>query len=675
MPETAPTDSRLRVFADGRATTDRRISSPRSLNDIFTFPAYDSLDDWERTAADIREHILATTGLLPMPDKCPLNPRIFGRIERDGYCVEKVLLETWPGFFLGGNLYRPLQEGGLRPAIINPHGHWARGRIHNDPNLGSLPGRFINLALQGYVAFAYDMIGYNDTFQLPHEHLGDREELWGISILGLQLWNSMRAVDFVASLPGVDPKRIGCTGASGGGSQTFLLTAVEPRIAASLPAVMVSAHMQGGCVCENAPSLRLRYSNVQIAACTAPRPLHLIACTNDWTKDTATVEFPAIQSIYRLYGAEDKVSFFIQEADHNYNANSRQSCYEFFGRHLLGVTDPEQVREKPFTVESDDDLLALPHKRPAQGSSGRAEIMRTIIAGAKDQLRRARVTDADSLKRFRETFGAVLLQTMCIGLPGTGELSVERVGELSGAGFQAQRLLIGRQGAGDSIPALLFTPSRSKPRRRPVTVLVHEFGKAALMAEGLLKPGSLVQCLLVAGQAVLALDAFLCGEFNAQAGMATRRNRGVQLFNTYNRPDVVERAQDILTGIAAATESTGARQASLVGLGEAGLWCLLAAAAAPTAIKALAADMACFDPHCDAEFLQRLSIPHIRRAGDIATMVALIAPQPLLLHNVGEGLDPAGPRATYRAAGKPEALSVRIGPVSERALLKWLASG
>ena len=278
MPETAPTDSRLRVFADGRATTDRRISSPRSLNDIFTFPAYDSLDDWERTAADIREHILATTGLLPMPDKCPLNPRIFGRIERDGYCVEKVLLETWPGFFLGGNLYRPLQEGGLRPAIINPHGHWARGRIHNDPNLGSLPGRFINLALQGYVAFAYDMIGYNDTFQLPHEHLGDREELWGISILGLQLWNSMRAVDFVASLPGVDPKRIGCTGHRGG-SQTFLLTAVEPRIAASLPAVMVSAHMQGGCVCEkraiSAPAvLQCADRGLHGAETAAPHRLH-----------------------------------------------------------------------------------------------------------------------------------------------------------------------------------------------------------------------------------------------------------------------------------------------------------------------------------------------------------------------------------------------------------------
>jgi dienelactone hydrolase len=673
MPKAPVPAELLRVFADGRATDDSRLTSPRTLDDVWTFPSYANLGAWEREAADIRQHILASTGLLPLPEKCPLNPRFLGRIEREGYTVEKVLLETWAGFFLGGSLYRPAQESESHSAIINPHGHWARGRLQHDPDLGSLPGRFINLARQGHIAFAYDMIGYNDTFQLPHDFLGEREALWGISLLGLQLWNSIRAVDFVASLPEVDPRRIGCTGASGGGSQTFLLTAVEPRIAASLPAVMVSAHMQGGCVCENAPSLRLRYSNVQVAACTAPRPLHLIACTGDWTRDVATVEFPAIRGIYRLYGAEDQVSFFIQEAQHNYNHASRQSCYEFFGKHFLGQTDPQQLREQPFTVESDDDLLALPDKRPARGAAGRAAIVRTIVAASEAQLQAARVVDKPSLKRFRDTFGAVLHQAMSIALPTASELAVKRVGLVQGETYTAQRLLLGRQGLGDAVPALLFVPP-GKKAKRPGTVLVHEYGKAALMTEGLLAPGPLVAGLLEAGHAVLALDAFMSGEYNSQAGMVTRRSRQPNHFTTYNRPDVVEQAQDILTGIAALTASTGASQVGLAGLGEAGLWCLLAAAAGAPAIKRLAVDLAGFDPDCDAEFLERLNVPHVRRAGGLSAAVALYAGRPLLLHHLREGFDLSGIRALYRASGHPEALTARRSALGEGALLRWLLS-
>lgn len=673
MPEQAAPDvatvSPLRVL-DGAAVTDVRLTTPRTLDDVFAFPKYPDLASWEKEAADIRRHLLASTGLLPLPEKCPLQPQISGRLEREGYTVERVLLQTLPGFYLGGNLYRPTAERKSYSAIINPHGHWARGRIHHDPDLGSLPGRFINLARQGNIVFAYDMIGYNDTLQLPHDYLGERAELWGISLLGLQLWNSIRAVDFVESLPGVDRRRIGCTGASGGGSQTFLLTAIEPRIAVSLPAVMVSAHMQGGCVCENAPSLRLRYSNVQIAACAAPRPLRLLACTTDWTKNTAEVEFPAIRSIYRLYGAEDRVSFFIQEAQHNYNFASRQSCYEFFGKHFLGEEDPERLREQPFTVESDDDLLALPDKRPARGAVGQAQLLRSLADTAREQLLATRVTDKPSLRRYRDTFGEVLTQTLSLALPAADQLAVQRRGRLQGEGYTAERLLLGRQGVGDQVPALLFTPAKRKARR-PGVVLVHEYGKAALLTEGLQGPGALLAGLLAGGQAVLAIDAFMTGEYNSQAGMITRRNRAANHDTTYNRPEAGERAQDILTALAALAAETGGA-AELVGLGEAGLWCLLAAAAAPAGARRAACDWAGFDAECDAEYLQRLPLPHLQRAGGLATAVALCAPRPLLLHNLGEGVEPAALKRFYRAAGKAEALTIKRAAASEAALLKWL---
>ena len=108
-----------------------------------------------------------------------------------------------PGFYLGGNLYRPLGRTGPFPGIVSPHGHWAYGRLENS-NVASVPGRCINLARQGYVVFSYDMVGYDDTMQMPHVATGKREQLWGFGLLGMQLWDSIRAVDFLESLPDVD---------------------------------------------------------------------------------------------------------------------------------------------------------------------------------------------------------------------------------------------------------------------------------------------------------------------------------------------------------------------------------------------------------------------------------------------------------------------------------------
>ena len=139
---------------------------------------------------------------------------------------------------------------------------------------GSIPARAITFARQGYVAFTYDMVGYNDTRQVTHRVWANdrRHWLWGVSEMGLQTWNSIRALDFLCSLADVDKSRLAITGESGGGTQTMLLGAIDDRLAAVGPCVMVSHSMQGGCLCENAPGLRVDYSNMEIAACAAPKP-------------------------------------------------------------------------------------------------------------------------------------------------------------------------------------------------------------------------------------------------------------------------------------------------------------------------------------------------------------------------------------------------------------------
>ena len=259
---------------------DRRLLELRDYGTPWTLQSYASRTDWEERARHIREHILACAGLWPLPDKTPLKPRIFSRLERDGYAVEKVFFESLPGFFVCGNLYSPVPwTAGSIPAIACPHGHWKRGRLEHGDS-GSVPGRCINLARQGNVVFTYDMAGHNDSDQIDHGGFGGvAEDLWGIGTLGLQLWNSIRVVDFLISLAGVDARRIGCTGASGGATQTFLLCAVDRRVAAAAPVNMISSHMQGGCNCENQSHLRLDINNVEIgggdgAASATPRGRH-----------------------------------------------------------------------------------------------------------------------------------------------------------------------------------------------------------------------------------------------------------------------------------------------------------------------------------------------------------------------------------------------------------------
>ncbi len=227
-----------------------------------------------------------------------------------------------------------------------------------------MPARAINLARQGYVVFAYDMVGYDDTIQTPHD-FGDtpEEQIWAFGPLGLQLWNSIRAIDFLESLPGVNTHQIGVTGASGGATQTMMVQAVDNRIAFSAPANMVSFIMQGGGLCENAPNLRLDTNNVEIASMMAPRPMLMTAATGDWTRNMQREEYPAVRAIYDLYGKGANVESLLQDAPHNYNQPNREAMYAFFGKHVLGESDAAKFKERSIRVEKLQDMLVLENRK------------------------------------------------------------------------------------------------------------------------------------------------------------------------------------------------------------------------------------------------------------------------------------------------------------------------
>ena len=552
------------VFAQVPAEDSRNVNVI-TLDTHFTPRAYPSRAEWETRAAHLRQQIQFAAGLLPMPEKHPLGIQIFGRIERKGYTVEKVLLETMPGFYLGGNLYRPQGRSGPFPAIVSPHGHWAYGRLENSA-VGSIPGRCINLARQGFVVFSYDMIGYDDTIQMPHVATGKREQLWGFGLLGMQLWDSIRAVDFLETIPDVDRERIGATGASGGATQILMLQALDPRIKFSSPVNMISSIYQGGSPCENAPLLRIGTNNMEIGALMAPRPMLMVSTTQDWTKNTPRIEYPAMQAIYRLYDKEVNVQTREIDAPHNYNKDSREAVYRFFAKTVLGA-DPNSsdYAEKNFTPEKPSDLLALFNRTLPKNALSYAQLVEQWITAAQKQ----NAQSAPDRERIMLALAAEWPQKVLSDKAG-------------------DRVVLSRAGVGDRVAGVW-----------------HEGSKPAALLVDADNPD--------AGQASLKITVFQTG-----ASVAPR-DRSNSMFLTFNKTDDAERVQDVLTALRWLDQDS----TKLVCRGKAAVWCTLAASVSPKKVQLDAPVPPSFHG-ADQEWIDFMFIPSIQRAGGWSAVLKLV---------------------------------------------------
>ncbi|MCM2370219.1 alpha/beta hydrolase family protein [Aporhodopirellula aestuarii] len=315
---------------------------------------YSTVEEWQHRAERIRTQILRGIGLDPLPPRTPLQAIVKNQRTYDGYTVESVAFESTPGFFVYGNLYRPIDGPQRQAGVLCPHGHWRGtegGRFRPDHQQ-----RCATLARMGATVFSYDMVGFGDS-----EHLGWRHE--HPQVFALQTWSSLRAVDFLESLANIDPGRIAITGASGGGTQVFVLTAVDQRIRVAAPVTMVSAHFFGGCDCESGRPIHmtaeLETNNVEIAAVCAPRPMLVVSVGGDWTKNTPEVEFPYIKNVYELFGKASLVeNVHLADEAHDYGESKRQAVYAFFAKHLgldaSGVLDTRTGRydETANTIES-----------------------------------------------------------------------------------------------------------------------------------------------------------------------------------------------------------------------------------------------------------------------------------------------------------------------------------
>lgn len=704
-----------RVLPAGQFPQDHRLEPLKDLDGYFPFHVPKSPDAWRQRAERLRQKVWVAAGLWPIPERTPLHPQIFGRTERDGFTVEKVALESYPGHFVTGLLFRPTagSNQAKRPAVLTPHGHGGRLQDHGVEGIQKLiaageerfeeSGRFPalarcgQLARMGCVTFIYDMVGYADSVQITNE-VGhrlseprpamDQPDRWGFfgvqaelrlqSIFGLQTWNSLRALDFLASLPDVDDRRIAVTGDSGGGTQTIFVCALDPRPIVAFPQGMVSTSMQGGCPCENASLLRIGTGNVELTALFAPKPQGMTAA-DDWTKEMLTKGFPELKQLYQMLGKPEHVMCeSLVHFPHNYNYVTRAVMYHWLNRHLnLGLAEPIVEGDFPLLSEAERTVWDAEHPRPEGGDEYERSLTTLMDQMAQRQLQAVQPRDAASLATYKKVVGGAYRAIVDRTVPAAGTIERDKVDKREQAThwFFLDRVRL--PAAREELPVVSWYPRQTDWNGR-VVIWIDGHGKQALIDQtGMPHPA--IEKLLAHGYSVVSADCMGQGEFTADGKSVSQSSRvgnprqiPAYTFG-YNDTLLVQRVHDILTLIGYVRHhERPVRAVDLVGTQGAGPWVALARSIAGRDVDRLLLDTQGFrftqlqSVH-DVQFL-----PGALKYGDLPGILALSSPyRTCLLGERGTLPDPV--RAAYAAAEAQDAIdSLPVEQPSYVDIASWL---
>jgi len=328
--------------------------------------------DAEAYVRDVREKIQQSFG--PWPEKTPLKPRITGVVERDAYKIENIIFESRPGFLVTANLYIPKGRDFPLPGVVGTCGHSATGKMIN------LYQSFAQgLARQGYVVLIYDPISQGERIQYPDENLkskigvGVREHLYagnqqflvGEFIGSWRAWDGIRALDYLLNRDEVDPKHIGVTGNSGGGTMTTWLCGVERRWTMAAPSCFVITFRRNTenelpADTEQCPpsALALGLDHSDFLAAMAPRPVIILGKEGDYFDARGAEEaYQRLCHLYGLLGAKDNIGLYIGPGYHGYSQENREAMYKWFNR-ATGISDAQ--KEPELVIEKDETLYCAP---------------------------------------------------------------------------------------------------------------------------------------------------------------------------------------------------------------------------------------------------------------------------------------------------------------------------
>ena len=475
-----------------------------------------TIEDVSRRKAYLRERMLDDLGGLP--EKTPLNPRVIGVLQRPAYKIEKVIFESQPHFYVTANLYVPTTRHPLYPAILFPLGHEPGGKTN--PTWQQMLG---SLATKGFVALTWDPIGQGERLQIYDEDL--RESKVGDStiehtVVGTQclligdhlarytIWDGIRALDYLLSRPEVDPKRVGLTGNSGGGTHTAYIGALDDRIQVAAPSCYITSWRRmldtiGPQDAEQSFSSWLRdgldYSDYLFAF--APKPYLLLSAIRDFFPIAGAREtFAEGGKVYSAIGAKDKLGMFEADDGHGYTKPRRLAAYEWFARWLKGIEDRDP--EPQIEMATPEELRCTPTGQVSTSLGG--ESVFTLNQKRLERLKTNHRAQLGELPRR--------VQELVHYVPPSTPLQVKPYGTISRSGYHIEKLTYESE-SGITIPSLLFVPDGGDDKKAAVLMVSGDGKKAsAPQAEQLVK----------SGMVVLSLDARGFGETQVNADVNSK---------------------------------------------------------------------------------------------------------------------------------------------------------
>jgi len=409
-------------------------------------PGVRNAAELEKAKPALREEFLDMLGLKPMPERTPLKATVTGRLERDGYTVEKLHFQSRPGLYVTANLYLPRPAKGRYPAILYQCGHYSQMKRDGNKADANCQGHAVWFATHGYVALVLDTLELGEIASVHRGTLKYDRWWWlsaGYTPAGVECWNAMRALDYLVSRPEVDPERIGATGISGGGVGTFWVAAADERVKAAAPVSGMGDLTfyvgEGGvgrhCDCFFLPN-RARWNWMNISALVCPRPLLFVNSDNDVYFPMSSNERVAsrLARLYARAGAGDQLHTVVSVGGHGYRTDIRRAVYGFFNAHLKDdarrVDDPDAGQAPPGRYPIDPtELRVFPKDTDLPKDERNTKIDETFVARARPELPTEKTFEAwrrDLLGRLRKaSFAAWPAEPPDVKVPELGARPAE----------------------------------------------------------------------------------------------------------------------------------------------------------------------------------------------------------------------------------------------------------
>lgn len=605
---------------------------------------------WDERRKALREEMFRAMGPFP-PAPHPLVVRQLDTLKRDGYHIEKLLLETRPDIWATASAYVPADRKAKVPAVLVVHGHWAWARRDS-----VVQARCLGLVKLGFFVLALDAFGAGERHPKPGAGvyhgalLGSA--LWpaGHSLLGMQVYDNRRAVDYLQTRPEVDGSKLGITGASGGGNQTMYAGALDERFGAVVPVCSVGryrAYLKAACcVCELLPGALQFTEEGNVLGLVAPRALMVVNATQDafqFSVGEADKSVEQARAIFKLYDAEEKLVHRTFESPHAYNQAMREAMYGWMTQWLKGEGDGKPIAEPKHELEKPEDLACFPDgKRPA------GFLFPTTFAAR--EARRLLAPFSDPKQEHAEAWEAAAMTMRSRTLPRVlgGDLKrprpVAKFGKLQEASGIASVGLELQPEPGLTLPAVIRYKRDLQAGKVAAFLLLHLDGRA----EALKHP--LATAFVERGAVVVAPNLRATGETRpaGDAIAGAPDHNSAEHAAWLGRPLLGQWVFDARALLDWMDEQPGydRRRLGIVGIGYAGVVALCAAAVDARFAVAAAYDTLTSlvtDEAYAAGTPMGLLAPRLLQAGDVPQLTALTAPRPLAL--VG-GVTPQGKKLT-----------------------------